>query len=70
MWDLAPQPGINPIRPPLEGGALTTGLAGKSQGWSLSEGWPQSGLGGIPEFPDTNCTIFLGPWKQYRTLGV
>ena len=32
---LAPQPGIKPTPPALEGKVLTTGLPGKSQGSSL-----------------------------------
>ena len=30
---LVPEPGIEPSRPALEGGFLTTGPPGKSQGW-------------------------------------
>lgn len=31
MWDLIPQPGIEPASLPLQGGFLTTGSPGKSQ---------------------------------------
>ena len=36
MWDLSPQPGIQPMSPALPGRFLTTGPSGKSLDWILN----------------------------------
>ena len=38
MWDLVPQPGVEPTSPALEGGVVTTGLPGKSPRYILLKG--------------------------------
>ena len=43
---LAPQLGMKPIPPALEGKVLATGLPGKSKSWDFNLGYPAVGNGG------------------------
>ena len=63
MWDLSPQPGIEPTSPALEGKVLTTGLPEKSLILvfiSTHPGDPRASL--VAQTKESACNTGLDPW--------